>query len=166
MGTRRADREAEGARLLSEYGSDAIWGSNPQLSASQRRAPTTRGVFLSVRRRERTFWETSARRVGPRRHARRSEPAVARVPEASGTGTLRTGRAFQRGLCTVPAATCVQTPLRTGSLVYKVARAEKPSVQSPVQTGSLVYKAGRALVGVVEPPRFGRDFSVSAGNVG
>ena len=30
---RRADREAEGARLLSEYRSDPIWGSNPQLSA-------------------------------------------------------------------------------------------------------------------------------------
>ena len=43
------------------------------------------------------------------------------VPGANG-GTLRTGRVVRRGLCTAPAPTCVQTPLKTGSLLYKAAR--------------------------------------------
>ena len=43
----------------------------------------------------------------------------AQCPEAT-TGTLRTRRPIPTGVCTVPAATSVQTPARTGSPVYKV----------------------------------------------
>ena len=44
----RADREAEGARLLSEYGSDAIWGSNPQLSARIFQGPSWDPFFMTI----------------------------------------------------------------------------------------------------------------------
>ena len=43
----------------------------------------------------------------------------ARCPEAA-AGTLRTRRPVPTGVCTVQAATDAQTPVRTGSPVYKV----------------------------------------------
>ena len=64
-----------------------------------------------------------------------------RCPEAA-TGTLRTRRPIPAGVCTVPAATSVQSPFQTWSVVYKAASAEKPSVQTSAQAGSPVYKAG------------------------
>jgi hypothetical protein len=62
-------------------------------------------------------------------------------------GTLHTRGVVPEGICTVAAGLGVQSPFQTGSLVYKAARVEKPSVQTPIQTGSPVYKVGPCALG-------------------
>ena len=64
---------------------------------------------------------TKCRRVEKRRdfaHWEGRPTGVCTVPENRG-GTLRTGRDVQQGVCTVPAAIGVQSPVGTGSPVYK-----------------------------------------------
>ena len=76
------------------------------------------------------------------------------------TRTLRTGRLVPTGVCTVPVATSIQTPVGTRPQVHKATRTERQSVQTPVRTvGSAPAvareEAGRHLFqfGLVVPMR-------------